>query len=82
LPELRLERESTEINFQQIGFKRLTQTFWLPQQVTVAIDWDGKQLRNTHAYSDFRLFSVDATERVGTPKRQAAENSSTQSTSP
>lgn len=82
LPELRLERESTEINFHQVGFRRLKQTFWLPQQVTVAIDWNGKQLRNTHAYSDFRLFSVDATERVGAPKRQAAVNSSTQPTSP
>ena len=82
LPELRLERESTEINFSQVGFKRITQTFWLPQQVTVAINWDGKQLRNTHEYSDFRLFSVDATEKVGKPKREAAVKSSTQPTSP
>jgi len=82
LPELRLERESTEVNFHQVGFKRVQQTLWLPQQVTVAIDWNGKQLRNTHAYSDFKIFSVDATERVRTPKLPATVNSSTQPASP
>ena len=41
-------------------------TLWLPEEVTVTLDWNGKVLRNTHEYSDFKIFNVDASEKIGT----------------
>ena len=68
LPELRLETETTEINFAEVHFKGLAQGFWLPQQVTVTVAWNGKHLRNEHQYSDFKLFNVETKEKRAIPK--------------
>lgn len=68
LPELRLSEESTQIDYQKVGFTKLAQAFWLPKQVIVTVDWRGKRLRNEHQYSDFQLFNVGNTERIAKPK--------------
>jgi hypothetical protein len=63
-----LERETTEIAFGEVHFKSIGKEFSLPQQVTVTVDWNGKHLRNEHRYSDFKLFKVEATDKLGKPK--------------
>ena len=72
LPELRLEKEALNIDFNEVHFKKSPQALWLPGQVTVTINWDGKMLRNTHAYSDFKIFNVNSSEKIGAPKAAAA----------
>jgi len=67
LPQLQLERETLDINFQEVHFSHMKKEFWLPQQVTLALDWNGKRLRNTHAYSNYQVFNVEATEKVEKP---------------
>ncbi|MGD0697754.1 MAG: hypothetical protein ABSB82_23305 [Terriglobia bacterium] len=62
LPKIHLERETTEIDLGAVRFKKFTAEFWLPQRVSVAVDWNGKRLRNEHRYSKFELFNVSATE--------------------
>ena len=62
LPEIRLERQMTEIDFGAVRFKKFPEEFWLPQRVTVAVDWSGKRLRNEHRYSNFEVFNVSAME--------------------
>jgi tetratricopeptide (TPR) repeat protein len=71
LHEVRLERETLNIDFNEVHFTHLKEPFWLPGQVTVTIDWNGKVLRNQHEYSDFKIFTVDASEKVGKPKGSA-----------
>jgi hypothetical protein len=71
LPELRLEGEATNIDFKEVHFKSLGAGLWLPEEVTVTLDWNGKVLRNTHEYSDFKIFNVDATEKIGKVKASA-----------
>jgi hypothetical protein len=68
LPEINLERQTTEIAFAEVHFKGAAATFWVPQQVTVAVDWNGKHFRNEHRYSEFKLFNVEATQRIRKPK--------------
>jgi tetratricopeptide (TPR) repeat protein len=67
LPEVNLERETTEIAFGEVHFKGMAEGFWLPQQVTVTVDWNGKHFRNEHRYSEFKLFNVEATEKIRKP---------------
>jgi len=66
--EVRLNSQSTEIDYGQVRFAGAPSSFWLPRRVVVTIDWHGKSFRNVHEYSDFRLFNVRTDE-----KRKPAE---------
>jgi VWFA-related protein len=56
-PDLRME--TTESRFTAVHFKDISQAFWLPEVVTVTVNWQGMVFRNSHRYSDFQLFRVD-----------------------
>ncbi len=77
LPELRLEKEDVNIDFNEVQFKSLKGALWLPEKVIVAIDWNGKQLRNQHEYSDFKIFQVDTSQEIGKPKNSKASSKET-----
>ena len=68
LPLVRLAKITTEIDFNEVQFKQPAQKFWLPETVTVTLDWNGRVYRNHHAYSDFLVSNVDSTEKIGKPK--------------
>ena len=68
LSEVKLERETTEIDFGPVRFKGIGKEFSVPRQVTVTVDWNGKHLRNEHRYSEFKLFNVEAIDKPGKPK--------------
>jgi tetratricopeptide (TPR) repeat protein len=74
LPEVKLERQTTEINYAEVHFKSIDGGFWLPQEVNVTVSWGGKSLRNQHQYSAFQVFNVAATQKIDKPKpsQQAA----------
>ena len=72
LPDVRLERQTTEIVFGETHFKGMEAGFWLPREVSVAVDWNGRRLRNQHEYSDFKLFNVGSVEKRGKLKNRAA----------
>jgi hypothetical protein len=67
VPEIKLEKLETQIDFQEIRLDRGARTFWLPTQVVVTVHWNGKDLRNTHLYSDFKLFNVEAQQKIAMP---------------
>ncbi len=62
--KIRLERQTTEITYDPVQFKQVASTVWLPSDVAVTVEWAGKTFRNTHHYSDFRLFNTDTQEHV------------------
>lgn len=66
-PKVRLERETTEIHFDEVHFKEISSPLWLPKEVVVTVQWKGKTFRNEHAYSDFKLFNVATEEKHKTP---------------
>jgi len=61
--KVRLERETTEIHFDQVQFKEIPSGLWLPREVVVTVEWKGKTFRNLHEYSDFKLFNVETQEK-------------------
>jgi len=71
LPSVELWRQTTEIDFSEVHFKSIPEGFWLPQEVAVTVDWQGRVLRNDHEYSDFKVFNVDSTQKLGKPKELA-----------
>jgi tetratricopeptide (TPR) repeat protein len=74
LPEVRLDQQTTEIDFGENHFKSIAEGFWLPRDVTVSVTWNGKSLRNKHEYSDFKLFNVGASEKIAKPKEVEANS--------
>jgi tetratricopeptide (TPR) repeat protein len=76
VPQILLQRETTNIDFAEIRFKGIPEPLWLPQQVTVTVDWHGKHLRNVHHYADYKLYSVESTQKIRAPKvaRQSSED--------
>ncbi len=79
LPEVRLSRQTTDINYAEVHFKGVQGGFWLPRDVSVTVSWANRNLRNEHQYSGFRVFNVDSAEKVSKPKmppQQASEQPS------
>ncbi|MHB8652784.1 MAG: hypothetical protein ACYDA9_02790 [Terriglobia bacterium] len=64
VPRIRLSRETTEIHYAEVRFKNASLSLWLPRDVAVTVEWEGKLLRNTHSYSDFMLFNVETKSKV------------------
>jgi tetratricopeptide (TPR) repeat protein len=62
-PSIRLQRQTTEIQFQKVSFKDVATALWLPQEVSVTVDWKGRVYRNWHRYSDFKVFNVETKEK-------------------
>jgi hypothetical protein len=61
LTDLRLSTQISTIDFypiQPIGTNRV---LWLPRDVEVRIVYRGADTRNTHSYSNFKLFRVEST---------------------
>ncbi len=73
--KIRLERQTTEITYDPVQFKQVASTVWLPSDVAVTVEWAGKTFRNTHHYSDFKLFNTGTEEHVKPVKIPPAETS-------
>ena len=64
VPRVHLSRETTEIHYAEVHFKNSSSSLWLPRDVVVTVEWEGKLLRNTHSYSDFQLFNVETKSKI------------------
>jgi Tetratricopeptide repeat len=82
LPQVKLKRQTTEIEYQEVRFKSSHQGFWLPRQVAVTVEWNGRIMHNEHRYSDFELFDVRIHEKIGKPKNAGQATESPESKSP
>ncbi len=63
LPQIGLERLTTEILYGEFPFREREISLWLPREVTVTIHYSGRTFRNFHSYSDYRLFTVESHEK-------------------
>jgi VWFA-related protein len=62
-----LQRETTEVEYFPVTFKRDRKTLWLPREVTVSGQLERFAFSNQHRYSQYRLFIVEAAENRKTP---------------
>jgi hypothetical protein len=68
VPLVKLDRRTTQIDFREVYFKAQARTIWLPDTVMVTLNWNGANLRNKHAYSDFLISNVNSTQKIDKPK--------------
>lgn len=62
-----LNRQTTEIQFDEVRFENISRSIWLPKEVIVTIACQSQLYRNRHRYSHYRLFTVETQEKVEKP---------------
>ncbi|HET8967732.1 MAG TPA: carboxypeptidase-like regulatory domain-containing protein [Candidatus Acidoferrum sp.] len=67
LPEVALTHEHFAIDYQPVRFQSTGQQLWLPQTAELYVERKGKRFYRRHAFSDFRLFNVDSSQKIQTP---------------
>jgi hypothetical protein len=68
--DIGLTRQTSEIWFSEVRFQSVPQSFWLPREVVVTSESSGWLFRNVHRYSDYRVFTVEAQDKVKPPKKK------------
>ncbi len=66
--KIRLTREHISIEFASVQFRTRNEQLWLPQTADLYVEWDGHRFYRRHAFSNFKIFSTDATQEVHGPK--------------
>ena len=65
--EIKLEAQTTRVYFAEVHFQGMASGLWLPSKVQVETKWGDLIFRNSHTYSEFKLFSVNTQERQDVP---------------
>jgi hypothetical protein len=65
--DIGLSKDTTEIDFTEIQFPGVTQSFWLPREVVVTTVFRNHSFINRHRYSDYRLFTVESRDKINPP---------------
>lgn len=55
-----LDQHTTWVEFEEVRFNNTSRTLWLPHEMRIMIAWKGWKFSNRHAYSQYRLFSVES----------------------
>ena len=66
LPQIALTHEHFAIDYEPVQFHS-GQRLWLPQTAQLYVERKGKRFYRRHVYSDFRLFNVDASQKIQAP---------------
>ena len=59
-----LKQVTTDSEFVETHFKGVPRAIWLPEHVMVTLNWRGEIIRNSHRYTNFKLFEVDTADRL------------------
>jgi hypothetical protein len=63
--DIGLSYQASTVDFYPVQPRGSERVLWLPRDVTVVIGYRRVQFRNTHRYSNFKLFRVDSTIKSG-----------------
>ncbi len=68
MQDVGLRTMDTEVDYAPVPFQSLQQVYWFPAKATVEVETPRQHWRNTHVFTDYKLFSVDANEKVAANK--------------
>jgi hypothetical protein len=66
-PDVLLLRSTSEIVFSEVRFASIPAAFWLPREVTVTLDANGRLYRNRHRYGEYQVLTVAAEDKIQLP---------------
>ena len=71
VPEIRLARDHQLIEYGPVSFRNDTMHLWLPKSADWYCSLSGQRYHRRHTFTQFLLFSVDDTQKIGKPKESA-----------
>ncbi len=66
--KIRLTREHISIEYASVKFRTHNQQLWLPQTADLYVELNGHRFYRRHTFTNFKIFSTDATQEVHAPK--------------
>ncbi len=57
-PDIYLEKLSTKILFDEVHIPKAEASLWLPKEVAIEWEFNGRVVRRRHLYSNYRLYAV------------------------
>jgi hypothetical protein len=71
LPGIRLSVDHTAIEYGPVHFSKRGEDLWLPQSAELYSDLKGKRIHQRMNFSEYLLFAVDQSQKIGAPKTAA-----------
>ncbi len=68
IPEIRLMRDHQLIEYGPVAFANAGTNMWLPKSADWYCSISGRRYHRRHSFSNFLLFSVDDSQKIGKPK--------------
>ena len=69
LPQIGLAQEHMSVDYEEVGFPARATKFWIPSKAELFINLHGHLHHLKHSFTNFILFSVDASEQQQAPKQ-------------
>ncbi len=67
IKEINLQKEHLTIEYAPVAFPKRDARLWLPDNVTLYIEYRGHRYERRHRFSEFQLFSVDTVQQTKAP---------------
>ena len=68
IPEIRLMRDHQLIEYGPVAFANAGTKMWLPKSADWYCSISGRRYHRRHSFSNFLLFSIDDSQKIGKPK--------------
>jgi hypothetical protein len=68
IPSVGLYNERQVLDYGPVQFQNSKMSLWLPQEAEIYLQSAGRHFHHRHSYSDYRIFSVEVGQKIGTPK--------------
>jgi tetratricopeptide (TPR) repeat protein len=73
VPEIRLMRDHQLVEYGPVAFANAGTNMWLPKSADWYCSISGRRYHRRHSFSNFLLFSIDDSQKIGKPKDTAGE---------
>ncbi len=70
MPEIKLLLQHYVVDYGQVSFQKQNTNLWLPKQAELYFHFRGRRYYRRHSFDNFRLFSVDSSQKVITPEME------------
>jgi len=74
MPQIKLRDEHQVIEYRPVLFQKSNTEMWLPATANLYFDFRNHKYHRVHSFSSYLLFSVSASEKIGTPKQLKKKN--------
>lgn len=68
MEDVGLKTLQSEVIYAPVPFRDLNEVYWFPAKATVEVETPRQHWRNTHTFTDYKLFSVSTEEKVAANK--------------